>query len=345
MTSLSSQQKQLLFDYCVGLTSGKESAEAEVLISSNEEAAEVHSKLKAVLAALDTLEPEPCPDDLTEGTIWRLTNFSRSSQLRLHQLLATEQARSAATKSRFWWNLGQMVATAAVILFVAGISIPPLRQARQNYWQQCCKRQLSQIWRGINNYSSDYDGKLPAVATTAGAPWWKVGYKPKSNENHSNTRHIWLLAKGGYLQPTSFVCPGRRQGRAIRFDVSQVKNFNDFPARRYITYSLQIRCNKSKMQTPLGRKALMADLNPLFERLPRNDSNSLKLQLNKTLSILNSINHNRRGQNVLFSDGSSSFVKTRYIGIAEDDIFTLQDTDIYQGIEVPSSESDSFLAP
>jgi hypothetical protein len=35
----------------------------------------------------------------------------------------------------------------------------------------------------------------------------------------------------------------------------------------------------------------------------------------------------------------------RRIGIAEDDIFTLQNTDIYEGIEVPSYEADAFLAP
>jgi prepilin-type processing-associated H-X9-DG protein len=88
----------------------------------------------------------------------------------------------------------------------------------------------------------------------------------------------------------------------------------------------------------------MADRNPLFEELP--DFNKpLSLRLNKSLLTLNSINHSRRGQNVLFGDGRVEFLKTRHIGISEDDIFTLQDTDIYQGCEVPSNETDFFLAP
>jgi len=136
MSLLSSQQKQLLFDYCIGLASEKETAEAEQLISSNEEAAEIHSKLKAAFAPLDSLEPEPCPDDLAEGTIWRLNNLARSSQLRLQQLLASEQSRKVSVKSRFWRNLGEMVATAAVILFIAGVLIAPLKHARRNYWRQ-----------------------------------------------------------------------------------------------------------------------------------------------------------------------------------------------------------------
>jgi len=343
MTQLSNQQKQLLFDYCLGLTTEKETAEAERLISSNEKATEIHSKFKATLSPLDSLEPEPCPDDLAEQTLWRLNNLARSSQLRLQQLLADEQAREVAAKSRLWRNLGGMVAAAAAVVFVTGVLIAPLRFARQKSWQHRCQMQLRQIWQGINNYSSDHDGELPAVATAAGAPWWKVGYQ--GEENHSNTRPIWLLAKGDYVDPAAFVCPGRSQGRALQFDASQVQYYNDFPARRYVTYSFRIRCNKPTKQRSLGPKVLIADLNPLFEGLPQNYSNSFKLKLNKDLLTLNSTNHNRCGQNVMFHDGGVKFVKVRRIGIAEDDIFTLQDTDIYQGIEVPSCETDAFLAP
>ena len=343
MTPLSNQQKQLLFDYCIGLTSEKETAEAEALISSNEKAAEIHSKLKATLAPLESLEPESCPDDLAEGAIWRLNNLARSSQLRLEQLLAAEQTHKVTTKSRFWWNLGKVAAVAAIILGIAGVLFAPLNWARERYRQQRCQMQLAGIWRGIKNYSSDYDGALPAVATAVGAPWWKVG--DQGSENQSNTRHIWLLVKGDYVKPADFVCPGRRGGRAPQLGFSQVKNYNDFPARGYVTYSFRIRCGKSMKESLLGGKVLIADMNPLFEKLPQNYSNSFKLRLNEALLTLNSPNHNRRGQNVLFCDGSVKFVKTRRTGIAGDDIFTLQNTDIYKGVEVPSLESDAFLAP
>jgi hypothetical protein len=89
----------------------------------------------------------------------------------------------------------------------------------------------------------------------------------------------------------------------------------------------------------------MADRNPLFEKLPKEFSRQLKLQLTGNLKTLNSINHNRSGQNVLFDDGRVEFLKTRSIGITNDDIYTLQDTDVYQGCEVPSCETDAFLAP
>jgi len=343
MTPLSNQQKQLLFDYCIGLTSEEQTAEAEALISASKEAAEIHSKLKAALTPLDILEPEPCPDDLAEGTIWRLNNAARSSQLRLQQLLADEQTREVAAKSRLWWNLGKTVAAAAVILIAVGIWFAPLNFARQKYWQHRCQMQLSRIFQGINNYSSDHNGRLPAVAAATGSPWWKVGYQGK--ENQSNTRHIWLLVRGGYVNPADFVCPGRREGRAIQFDALQAKNYSDFPGRKYVTYSFRIMCPGSEEESLLGQKILISDLNPLFERLPRDYSNSLKIKLTKDLLTLNSINHSRCGQNVLFGDGSVRFIKKRHTNLSDDDIFTLQDTDVYQGVEVPAYESDAFLAP
>jgi len=341
MTLLNNQQKQLLFDYCIGLASEKDTAEAQALISSNEEAAEIHSKLKAALAPLDSLEPESCPDDLAEGTIWRLNNFARSSQLQLQQLLATEQARKVTAKSRFWRNLGEMAATAAVILGIAGVLFPPLNFARQKSWQARCQTQLGSIFQGLSNYTSEYEGQLPAVATTTGAPWWKVGDPGK--ENCSNTRHIWLLVKLNYVNPTDFVCPGRSQGRALQFDPSKVKDCNDFPARRYITYSFPIRCPEPQKGRMLIPKVLMADSNPLFERLPRDYSNPLKLRLDKELSTRNSSNHGRRGQHVLSGDGGVKFLKVRYIG--NDDIYTLQGIRVYQGIEVPLREADILCAP
>lgn len=344
MIPLSNQQKQLLFDHCIGLTSEEQTAEAETLISSNEQAAEIHSKLKAALAPLDILEPEPCPNDLAEGTIWQLNNAARSSQLRLQQLLAGEQASEVAAKSRFWANFGQIAAAAAVILIALGIWFAPLNFARQKYR---CQMQLARIFKGINNYSSDHNGKLPAVATATGSPWWKVGYQGK--ENQSNTRHIWLLVRGNYVRPADFVCPGRKEGRAIqraiRFDALQAKNYSDFPARGHVTYSFRIMCAGGKEGSLLGRNVLISDLNPLFERLPRDYSNSLNIKLTKDLLTNNSINHNRRGQSVLFGDGSVRFIKKRHTGLSDDDIFTLQNTDVYQGIEVPACEADAFLAP
>ncbi|MHC4739545.1 MAG: hypothetical protein ACYS9Y_11635, partial [Planctomycetota bacterium] len=242
------------------------------------------------------------------------------------------------------------VANAAVFMIVGGLLISSYNigtnVARQKATDNSCKWQLGQMGRGINNYKADHNGQMPAVATATGAPWWKIG--DLSDENNSNTRHMWRLVKEGYVDPGEFVCPGRKQGFMVEklyLNISHIAKLNDFPDRRYVTYSLRIMCKKSKKEKMAGQHALIADLNPLFEILPHNYNSPLNLRLNKDLLEANSINHGRRGQNILFCDGSARFVKKRVIGIIKDDIFTLRDTHVYKGDELPSCESDAFLAP
>ena len=130
----------------------------------------------------------------------------------------------------------------------------------------------------------------------------------------------------------------------MKFDPVQARKYNDFPSRRDITCSSKILAKRDTIIS-LGRSPFFADSNPLFENLPQNSNKTLKLKLNKKLSTINSINHNRRGQNVLFCDGGIKFVKTRRVGIGQDDIFTLKNTQFYKGCELPDAETDAFLAP
>lgn len=342
MKQLDYNQKQLIFDYALGLAEGGSSGEASELISANAEAADLYESIKAVLAPLDTVAADSCPDDLVERTILRLKNIAGSGHSQLEDLLATEQSRTATPKARFWPNVTELLATAAVILFFTGALVAPLNVARQKSWQTACQMQLQRIWQGMQTYSNDHEDRLPSVSTAAGAPWWKVGYQGR--ENHSNTRNLWLLAKKGYVSPSDFVCPGRRQGKAIQFDPSRAPDYNDFPERKYITYSCRMRPAGSR-QLVRVRRVLMSDMNPVFEHLPQDFGAPLRIQLDKVLARVNSHNHNKRGQNLLFDDGSAKFTKTRYLKGSEDDIFTLNGTTVYQGVELPSCDSDAFLAP
>ena len=91
MSSISDDQKQLLFDYAFGLTSDSESAEAQDLVSWNEEAERIYGRLRSVLAPLDTFEVEQCPDELAERTVSKLTELAGSARQNLGDLLAEEQ--------------------------------------------------------------------------------------------------------------------------------------------------------------------------------------------------------------------------------------------------------------
>jgi hypothetical protein len=72
--NLDYQQKQLIFDYSLGLTTTEgKTIEAERLISTSDQAAKLHASLKFITAIIKVgLESEPCPDELVERTISRL---------------------------------------------------------------------------------------------------------------------------------------------------------------------------------------------------------------------------------------------------------------------------------
>ncbi len=75
MSSLNIEQKQLLLDHCIGLTTEEQFEKAESLISINEEAKLLYSKMKAVFAPLSCVELETCPDDLLEKTFLKIKNI------------------------------------------------------------------------------------------------------------------------------------------------------------------------------------------------------------------------------------------------------------------------------
>ncbi len=347
MTGLESRQKQLLFDHCMGLTSPEQSDEAKALMSSNKEAAELHSKIKAGLGPLDSIEPQPCPDGLAERTLLRLKDLADSSRGMPHQLPSDRQMPGITFRQGPWATFAGRFATAAVFLIAASVLVPALGHLRYHSRLQRCKTQQSGFFQGLSKYVSDNDGREPAIAATAGAPWWKIGYQ--GDENHSNTRKIYLLVRGDYVRLSTFICPGSKRGRIIEADDSQIRAYKDFPYRDCVTYSFQINCRRMGNGKLSCQKVVMADCNPLFEELPRDFSRQFRLQIDSTSSTLNSSNHSRfgtrRGQNVMLDDGHVEFFRTRYIDASEDDVFTLRDTEVYQGFEVPSSQADLFLAP
>jgi prepilin-type processing-associated H-X9-DG protein len=348
MTPLNSQQQQLLFDHAFGLTSESDAAEAERLLTTDPEAVHIYNALRNALSPLDALEVGPCPDVLAERTISGLKDKAQSGQgqARLEQLLEAEQVGASRIKIPFWRNWGDIAAVAAVLVLFVGVVLPALGFTRQRYWRQQCQMQLGNVHAGLASYVSEHDGQLPSVPVAPGSPWWKVGYQ--GAENHSNTRRAWLLVKQGYVEPDRFICPGRQGSRVVDFDTLEVAQYNDFPERAYVHFSIRIGCPDSRQQGLTVRRAIFADLNPIAEKLPTDYSAPFNLRMCQDLLTSNSTNHNRRGQNVLFCDGSVEFTRQRYTSISEDDIYTLSDMADgceVRGVEVPSCETDAFLAP
>ncbi|MFA6425124.1 MAG: hypothetical protein WCW64_02955 [Phycisphaerae bacterium] len=356
MDTLTKEQRDILLDYYFECANQQESRIAAELLQNHQGAIEFFSKLHDSLSPLEHLNTENstnCPDHLVEKTLAGIYLHSQSnndepvSVTQLKKLLIAESEKVATKRPSFWKGLAETVGVAAAILIASGIFVPVSRNMRAHAWQTACQANLSRISRGFTQYAGDNRGFLPAVATKAGSPWWRVG--SEEQENQSNTRHLWLLVRNGYVEPKAFTCQGCSRGKATELNSGQMAKFSDFPNRRYISYSFKLISDSNKAVYPQSATPLMSDANPIFESCLKTQACLSKgefepINVCEKLAKINSYNHRAKGQNILFSDGVVRFTTQRMFA-QNDDIFTIRDLNVYRGNEKPDNEADIFLVP
>jgi len=352
MDTLSKREQDILLDYYFECADQQEAETAKQLLQTHQGAMEFYNRLNHSLSALEHLDHKAhasCPDHLVETTLQKLYahESSSSGSNGLEKLLQAESGKLVTTRTSFWRSMAETVAVAAAVVIFSGLFVPVTRSMRAHAWQAACESNLSRVAQGITQYAGDHQGMLPAVATKAGNPWWKVG--STQPENQSNTRHVWLLVKQGYVGPEVFVCQGGSGGKLIKLENAQIATMPDFPNRKYITYSFQLISDSNKALLPTSATAIMSDTNPIFEPCLKTPDCLLKNQLdpitlNASMLKMNSSSHRSKGQNVMFSDGAVKFLSGRLVD-ENDDIFTAKGQDTYKGTETASSEKDVFLVP
>lgn len=80
MSSPGKNGESLILDYCLGLTCGERTAQVEAFIACNERAAGVYARIQAALGPLESLHPEPCPEELAERTVRCLCAMAQEAQ-------------------------------------------------------------------------------------------------------------------------------------------------------------------------------------------------------------------------------------------------------------------------
>ena len=351
MISLNREQRDLLLDYYFSCASDAHAEEAKQLLSSHSGAVEFYEKLQHSLSLLGHLQSEQCPEHLAENTIDKLHehHVRTSGQERLKELLDAEQSKVVTTRQSFWRGSFEIAAAAAAILIIFSVYFPVTGSMRNKARLTQCNANLAGLGQSINRYANDHEGALPAVATVAGEPWWKVG--AEGEQNQSNTRHLWLLVKENYASSDQFTCPGRRHKKTSSLQQDMIAKLNDFPSRKYVAYSFRLISDQNGRKLTIQQipVPIIADANPIFENCLKNkDCYERKefdpLKLSNTLMRANSKNHRGKGQNVMLSDGSIVYTKSRTID-GSDDIFTIENIQTYRGIESPVSAADIFLVP
>lgn len=335
MSTFGRTEQELILGCCLGALSSSQMREAHTLIERDPQAAQASGRIAAALAPL-TYGCCDCPGELASRTVERLCaaavriRGSRVSSARVVQLGWPQNLS----------NVAAVVTVAACILLILGTVVPSFNFMRHRHYRQVCLDQLSGIFKSIELYGSDHDDMLPAVARSAGASWHGIGSQEPGG--YSNTRNLYLLLKLGYSKRLAdFICCGGTTDRGARWDASQASAYDDFPSRRDITYSYHLVSDPRTKRFALASKPLMADMNPHFEVL----SPDMEICPAENSLRLNSINHARQGQNVLYGGGHALFSRVRIMGDRGDDIYTIKNVSTYRGHEWPAGPDDTFVAP
>lgn len=77
MTSLRRDEKELLFDCCLGLTDIEHDLQAMTLLAHKEKAADLHARIRSVFRPLESVCASTCPAGLVEGTVERLCSAAQ----------------------------------------------------------------------------------------------------------------------------------------------------------------------------------------------------------------------------------------------------------------------------
>lgn len=344
---------QRILDYHLHLDDPQSRNQTENLIEQDPQARQLHDSLTRTLAPLAACEDEPVPAGLAQRTINYIDQHKQAQAIARSSAqiaAATDEPKPLTRESRSRWvlsNIREWVAVAAGIMLMFWVTQPAMQHARNRSQQIACMAQMQRTGNALHAYAADNDGFLPYVNFQPGGPWWNVG--ESGEQNHSNTRNLFLLIRQEYVNSDNFLCPGveKKSPKKMPLDHESLQALKDFVCRMHVNYSSRLMPQAYNQEARRSRQIIiLTDQNPLFmnidcETQPENGV----LRIAQPLEQSNSKNHGGKGQNVLRLDGSVRFHASRFVGTNQDDIFTIKAVDTYRGVEMPQSEDDDFIAP
>ena len=264
-----------------------------------------------------------------------------------------------------------------IVVILISILVPYVMKKREDDRRVRCAENLRMIMAALRTYSAGNHGDFPRVV-----------YDPVANPNgyaafsgaasadpfahdtrvrpNDVTASLWLLVRGRMVKPAQLVCPSASD-RPDPADPSEWGRRSNFSGPGCLSYSYACPFSSApgyKLNDYLPADfALVADKNPGVSSngsdvtAPAYDAPPFEI------ARANSNNHERAGQNVLYTDGHVSFQATPYCGVGHeglrDNIYTalsrgplpkgqtlpVQSNGVIGRDVAPAWERDSYLVP
>lgn len=281
------------------------------------------ARVQAVLKLVSAC-PAPAPgDDLVARTLHRVARSKPWSQ-------RLEPLRFAS----FPFSLAEFGAVAAMIIVGVSLTLPALVRHRGEARRVACQSNLALAGMALERYAADFAGYLPRGDVRPGSPWFNVGQTHRGEPVESNSAHLYLLARHGYVNPQTLNCPENAHA-----PVRLARDAYDWPSAEAVGFSYQNQYSARAIRVDDNPAlAILADRNPLFVVRPGEGIQQRGLQADSP-----SFAHGGRGQNVLVGAGQADW-KTRPVMPGGDNIWLPRGRFGFAGNET-ADFNDSFLVP
>lgn len=265
-------------------------------------------KLMAMFQLLRDYPVEDADDALLDATMARINRYEqlREDRMSLDPQAAAVAMESSTMKRRFI-RMPDLITIAAVLLIAAGIGWPVLTNVRQRSLDSICANNLRMTGIGFQQYASDYENTVPTAQAGLHNVWSSLAH---------NVVNLQPLVEGGYCDLNHLNCPGHKGDRGE-------------------SYSYQWQSTDRPMRWEGQRvNVVLGDRNPLIDAA-RAGAYASPLTL--------SLNHGGRGQNVLWTDGSTVWLSEPIVS-RDDNIWLPEGAErLIEGLKTRSA-TDAFLA-
>jgi len=259
-------------------------------------------------------------DDLIARTldrVWRVRN--------------AEIAQGLSGARRF--SLRDLAAMAAILFIGASIVWPAVSNLRFQARRASDAMGLQNASLGFSLYSQDHHGEWPHRRDPAAnrGPWWEVG-----NPARSHSANLFTLVTGEYATLEDLASAGNPMA-PVNLDLTQ---HSDWRTANEVSYSYQLLTPRHPRYDNARRLVVLTDRSPVIQRARRGEVVN---------PYANSMNHNGRGQHILFTDGSLEWTTSPLLPDG-DNIWLPAALEritepLLRGVERPETAEDAFVGP
>ncbi len=275
------------------------------------------------------------------------------------------------------FSLVELLVVVAIIVILGGIFIPYFSKIREADRRVRCADNLRAIMEGLRQYAMlrDANGKAshsyPSVTHDRDFNGY-VAYTGADSPNpfskdtrvrpNDVTASLWLLVRLGIVPTSRFICPSSGQSPDPMLTANRAmaaEQRSNFTSGAFLSYSYASPFSRDENYKILDDShvsdfALMADKNPGVSRKAdrqntRGDGAPPWNADPFELARVNSSNHGRVGENVLYADGHVSWQTTVYCGFGHegyrDNIYTALTPTPVDPAQRPPVESNGYCKP